>query len=71
LQICGSECIACSNGTDYKSAPARGVSTQGLKSTLIIIKEIQRAFQENGKKLNLPKYLFYKGLKIMEYLNKS
>ncbi len=48
-----------------------GVSTQGVKSTYIITLELQRAFRENGKKLNLLKYLFYKGLKIKEYLNKS
>lgn len=48
-----------------------GVSTQGFKSTYIITRELQRAFTENGKKLNLLKYLFYKGLKIKEYLVKS
>ncbi len=48
-----------------------GVSTQGVNSTYIITRELQRAFRENGKKLNLLKYLFYKGLKIKEYLIKS
>ena len=47
-----------------------GISTQGLKSTLIITKEMQRAFKENGLQFNLLKYLFYKGLKIKEYLLK-
>ena len=44
-----------------------GVSTSGLKSTLIIIKEIRRAFRENGYKLNLIKYLFFKFLKLREF----
>lgn len=47
-----------------------GVSTQGLKSTITITKEMHRAFKENGLPFNLPKYLFYKGLKIKEYLIK-
>ncbi|MCF6359030.1 MAG: glycosyltransferase, partial [Draconibacterium sp.] len=47
-----------------------GISTQGLKSTITITKELQLAYKENGMKLNLPKYLFYKGLKIKEYLFK-
>ncbi len=45
-----------------------GVSTNGLQSTITITKEMQRAFRENGLKLNLIKYLFHKGLKILEYL---
>ena len=45
-----------------------GVSTQGLKSTIIITKEMKRAFKENGLHLNVPKYIFYKGLKLKEYL---
>lgn len=46
-----------------------GVSTQGLKSTITITKELKRAFKENGLSFNLPRYLFYKALKIKEYLN--
>lgn len=45
-----------------------GVSTSGLKSTITITKELKRAFKENGLKLNLLKYLFFKALKIKEYL---
>jgi glycosyltransferase involved in cell wall biosynthesis len=45
-----------------------GVSNSGIKSVFIIIKEIKRSYYENGKKLNIPKYLFYKILKIKEYL---
>ncbi len=44
-----------------------GVSTSGVKSTLQITKEMQRAFKENNLRLNLPKYLFYKGLKLKEF----
>ncbi|MFC0263919.1 glycosyltransferase family 2 protein [Fontibacter flavus] len=45
-----------------------GVSTSGLKSTLIITQELKKAFSENGLGFNLPKYLFHKGLKIKEFL---
>ncbi len=45
-----------------------GVSNQGIKSIITITKEMQRAFKENGIPFNLPKYLFYKGLKIRELL---
>ncbi len=44
-----------------------GVSNRGLKSILIITREIQKAFRENGLKFNLVKYLFYKFLKIKEF----
>lgn len=47
-----------------------GVSTQGIKSTLTITKEMKRAFEENGLSLSLPKYLFYKGLKLKEFVFK-
>ncbi|MFN1835377.1 glycosyltransferase family 2 protein [Balneola sp. MJW-20] len=47
-----------------------GVSNQGLQSTITITKEMSRAFKENGLKLNIPKYLFYKGLKMKEFLNR-
>ena len=48
-----------------------GVSNKGLQSTVIITKEMRRAFKENRLNFNLPKYIFYKGLKIREYLRKS
>jgi glycosyltransferase involved in cell wall biosynthesis len=44
-----------------------GVSNQGLKSLLIIIKEMRRSFYENKRSLNLPKYLFFKLLKFREF----
>ena len=44
-----------------------GVSTSGIQSTLLITKEMKRAFAENNMTLNLPKYLFYKGLKLKEF----
>lgn len=47
---------------------AGGVSNQGLGSTFTITKELMRAFNENNLKLNLPKYLFYKFLKIKEFM---
>ncbi len=43
-----------------------GMSNNGLKSTLIITKEMRRAFLENSGKFNLSKYLFFKLLKIKE-----
>jgi glycosyltransferase len=45
-----------------------GVSNQGLQSTITITKELKRAFEENGLIFNLPRYLFYKGSKIKEFL---
>ncbi len=45
---------------------AGGVSNRGLKSTLIITREMKRAFRENNLSLNMFKYLFYKGLKVKE-----
>ena len=45
-----------------------GKSTRGLTSLITIIKEMKRVFAENGKKLNMPKYLFFKVLKIRELL---
>jgi glycosyltransferase involved in cell wall biosynthesis len=47
-----------------------GISNKGIQSTIIITNEMRRAFKENGLFLNLPKYLFYKGLKIKEYFRK-
>jgi glycosyltransferase involved in cell wall biosynthesis len=43
-----------------------GVSNQGLKSMWVIIKEMRRSFYENNRRLNLPKYLLFKLLKIRE-----
>lgn len=48
-----------------------GVSSSGLKSTIIITKEMIRAYKDNGNHLNLVKYLFYKGLKLKEFIVKS
>jgi len=47
-----------------------GVSSSGLKSTITITKEMSRAIKENGGRFNLVKYLFYKGLKVKEFLMK-
>ncbi len=46
-----------------------GVSTQGVKSTIIITRELRRAFNENQLPFNLVKYLFYKFLKIKEFIS--
>lgn len=48
-----------------------GVSSSGLQSTITITKEMKIAFEENGGKFNLFKYLFYKSFKIKEFLVKS
>lgn len=48
-----------------------GVSTRGLKSTLTITQEMKRAFKENGLPFSLSKYLFYKGLKLREFVIKQ
>lgn len=45
-----------------------GVSSSGIKSTIIITKEMIKAFKDNGGKLNLVKYLFFKALKVKEFL---
>lgn len=45
-----------------------GVSSSGLKSTIIITKEMIKAFKDNGNHLNIVKYLFYKGLKFKEFI---
>lgn len=47
---------------------AGGVSNQGLESTLTITKEVKRAFDENNLKFSLPRYLFYKSLKLKEFM---
>ena len=43
-----------------------GVSTQGLKSTYIITKEVGNSIKEQGLNFNLLKYLFFKFIKIIE-----
>lgn len=48
-----------------------GVSNRGLKSTYIATREMQKAFQDNGEKLNLVKYLFFKSLKVRQYFLKG
>jgi hypothetical protein len=45
-----------------------GVSSSGLKSTIIITKEMIKAFEYNGNHLNVIKYLFHKGLKFKEFI---
>jgi len=45
-----------------------GVSSRGLKSTFIITQEMRRAIIENGGHFSLIKYLYYKFLKIGEFL---
>ncbi len=45
-----------------------GVSNRGLKSTIIITREMKRAIIENGGRFNLIKYLFFKLLKISEFV---
>jgi len=47
---------------------AGGISNNGLKSTIIITQEMKRAFQENGLHFNLLKYLFFKALKLKEFI---
>jgi len=46
-----------------------GVSTNGISSTIIITKEMKRAFEENDLSFNILKYLFYKFLKVKEFFN--
>ncbi len=47
---------------------AGGVSNRGLKSTWIITKEMRQAFRDNKLPFNTAKYLYYKGLKIGQFL---
>jgi len=48
-----------------------GVSNSGLGATITITKEMIKAFKDNGKHLNIVKYLFYKGLKFKEFINNN
>lgn len=45
-----------------------GVSSSGIKSTIIITREMSRSIKENGGKFNLIKYLLYKLLKVKEFV---
>ena len=45
-----------------------GLSTQGIKSKIGITLDLVQAFRENELPFNLLKYLFYKSLKIKEFL---
>jgi glycosyltransferase involved in cell wall biosynthesis len=45
-----------------------GISNSGLKSSYIIVKEMIMAFSENNLNLNILKYLFYKFLKIKQFI---
>jgi hypothetical protein len=44
-----------------------GVSSKSIKSTIVITKEMKKAFEIHGRSLNVAKYLFYKFLKIREF----
>jgi glycosyltransferase involved in cell wall biosynthesis len=46
-----------------------GISTRGLRSTIIITKEMRRAFKEHNIPFNLFGYLFHKFMKVKEFLN--
>lgn len=43
-----------------------GVSNKGLKSTIVIMKEMKKSFHENNREFNIMTYLFFKLLKIKE-----
>lgn len=45
-----------------------GVSSQGIKSTIVITREMKKAITENGGRFNIVKYLFFKFFKIIEIL---
>jgi len=45
-----------------------GVSNKGIKSTITITKEMQRAFRENRLSFNIGKYIFFKMLKLKEFI---
>lgn len=45
-----------------------GVSSSGVNSTITITTEMIKAFKINGSHLNLAKYLFFKCLKIKEFM---
>jgi len=43
-----------------------GISNNGLKSTIIITKEMIKAYRDNGEHLNIFKYLLNKLFKLKE-----
>ncbi len=45
-----------------------GTSTRGIKSTITITKEMFRVFKDNNIKFSKLKYIFYKTLKIIEFI---
>ncbi|OGH94716.1 MAG: hypothetical protein A2X43_10465 [Candidatus Margulisbacteria bacterium GWD2_39_127] len=47
-----------------------GVSNSGINSTITITKEMKKAIIENGGNFNLIKYLFFKTLKISQFMKK-
>ena len=53
---------------DFVRMRDSGVSNRGIKSTVVITREMKRAITENGGKFNLVKYLFFKFLKIGDFL---
>lgn len=52
---------------DFVRMRDSGVSNRGIKSTVVITREMKRAIIENGGQFNLIKYLFFKLLKITEF----
>ncbi len=48
-----------------------GVSTKNILSTFIITKEMKNAFHENGERLNVIRYLFYKIFKVRQFFSKK
>jgi len=48
-----------------------GISNEGLKSTILITKEMHRAFKENKLKFSLIKYIIFKFLKLYQFINKK
>jgi glycosyltransferase involved in cell wall biosynthesis len=53
---------------DFVRMRDSGVSNRGIQSTIIITREMKKAINENGGHFNLVKYLFFKFLKINEFL---
>jgi glycosyltransferase involved in cell wall biosynthesis len=45
-----------------------GTSTKGIQSTITITKEMFRVFKDNNIKFSMIKYLFYKILKLVEFV---
>lgn len=52
---------------DFVRMRNSGVSNRGIKSTIVITREMKRAIIENGGQFNLIKYLFFKFLKISDF----